>query len=134
MMTGDGIGYVPQVRNTLDDQRAEHHVLPHSDLLLGGERPRLLQDAIGHADLAYVMQEAGGPQGALHPLREPAGSPKLHSEFGVLLRVLPGIAVLQVHRLHQRIRSRSGALLKRTTLLGPDWAVTEETSEDCFTS
>ena len=91
-----------------DHHAADERVLPHVLDFLGRQRPRLAQDAVGHADLAHVVEQGGHPQRLLLLVAEAERLGDGQRVLGHLGRVPPGVVVLVVHRADQGVEGAEG--------------------------
>ena len=85
---------------------------PHDRPLVVGQRPRLAQDAVGHPDLAQIVEPGGGGEVEEVGVGDAQAAADLAGQVTDLPGVLGGVAVAQVEQCAQRLHARAQALLE----------------------
>ena len=99
-----------------DDVVAQQRVALHVLVLVVGERGGLVEDRVGDADLAHVVQQAGQAQ-AREPRRSrPSSAPISAAQLRDGLAVAARVGVLGVDRARERAGQRARVVL---VLLAP---------------
>jgi hypothetical protein len=110
VLVAHGRGHRLQAGERPQDALADHGVLAHQLPLAGVEPARLVQHAVGHADLADVVQQ----RDRLHVgdlwLGEPEPSGDRHREHAHAVGVVARVAVARLERGGQRVHDRPVAL------------------------
>ena len=101
-MAGGIEGHLAKDRHAVEDLEGVAGVLAHRRPLRRRQRPRLVEDAVGDAELADVVQQRGAFQAAQAPRREPERRGRGHGIFGHASGVVVRVGRLGVDHAGKR--------------------------------